>query len=171
MDSAIYFLGLLTAISFVISWKNCVEKSRKHLVIWLGFLLPFALRFAPIAVGLEWRAAVRSCVEWISAALMALWCVICIVHRKRGHFLLLTGMSALLCAAMVFNHILCQPVSESVYTQAGIPVYVRENNSPGSLADVRYYQYVNETFRKLLPIEGSYDALQAEDITAADTDS
>lgn len=163
MDGLTYFLALVTVISWWSSLRKCWGKSREYLILCFLFILPFALRFAPLLVGLEWRATIRSSIELIAASAMVLWCVICIILLRRVHFFLLTGVAILLCASMFLNNVLYYPVNESIHTRAGVSDYVRENNDPGSLSGVRYYRYVNETFRSLIPSGGSYEECLAEE--------
>lgn len=150
----IYFLALLTAIFYVILLMKCKKNWGKYPIIYLLFILPFALRFAPLIVGLEWRAPIRSSIDFIVSILMMIWCVITIVLLKRIHFFLLAGMITLLCISMLFGA-WASPITENVLIRDGIPVCVRENSDPGSMAAVRYYTYINNTFRELIPTEES----------------
>ena len=156
MNAVIYFLAFLVAVSFVISLKKHWENLHKYLLILILFIPIYALRFAPLLVGLEWRANLRSSVELITAILMVLWCVISIVLLKCTRLVVLTSLTILLCVAMLVNYSIFSPIKEDIMIKDGITVYVRESTDAGSLADVQYFMYVNDTFRKLIPVTDIY---------------
>ena len=161
MNGAVYFLALLTIVCFIISLLSGLKKTRMCLPAFLLMLPPLLLRFAPLLVGLVWRATVRPLIELISAILLSLWCIICIVFIKHKPAPLLIVITILLSGCMFVNSIFF-PIRESIQTEGEIPSYVRENNDPGSLANVQYFRYVNKTFRALFP---SYDLISDSGMT------
>lgn len=151
MQSMVFFLAILAVVFFLLSLRKMGLHPGKPVWIVLLFALPFSVRFAPLLVGLEWRAAIRSWIEGIVAVALALWCVVYAAYFRRKSNFPLMIVTALLSVFMLLN-ITCYPIKESVTIQDGIGCYVRENSDGGSLAGVQHFHYVNEAFRSLLPL-------------------
>ena len=151
MESMVFFLAILAVVFFVLSLRKTGLRPGKPIWIIVLFALPFAVRFAPLLVGLEWRAAIRFWVEGIVAVVLALWCVVYAEYLRRNINFPLMIVTALLSVSMLMN-VAFYPVKESVTVQDGVPSYVRENSDSGSLAGVQHFRYVNKVFRPLLPL-------------------
>lgn len=151
MESLVFFLAILAVVFFVLSLRKTGLRPGKPVWIVLLFALPFSVRFAPLLVGLEWRAAIRSWIEGIVAVALALWCVVYAAYFRRNINFPLMIVTALLSVSTLMN-VAFYPVTESVAVQDGVPSYVRENSDSGSLAGVQHFHYVNEAFRSLLPL-------------------
>lgn len=152
MQSMVFFLAILAVVFFVLSLRKTGLRPGKPVWIIVLFALPVAVRFAPLLVGLEWRATIRFWVEGIAAIVLAFWCVVYAAYFRRNISFPLMIVTALLSVFMLLN-ITCYPVKERVAVQDGTPSYVRENNDSGSLAGVQHFRYVNEMFRSLLPLD------------------
>lgn len=152
MESLVFFLAILAVVFFVLSLRKTGLHPGKPIWIAVLFALPVAVRFAPLLVGLEWRATIRFWVEGIVAVVLALWCVVYAAYLRRNINFPLMIVTALLSVSMLMN-VAFYPVKESVTVQDGVPSYVRENSGGGSLAGVQHFHYVNEAFRSLLPLD------------------
>ena len=152
MEILVFFLAILAVVFFVLSLRKMGLHTGKPVWIIVLFALPFAVRFAPLLVGLEWRATIRFWVEGIVAVVLALWCVVYAAYFRRNMNFPLMIVTALLSVCMLMN-VAFYPVTESVTVQYGVPSYVRENSGGGSLSGVQHYHYVNEAFRSLLPLD------------------
>lgn len=53
MESLVFFLAILAVVFFVLSLRKMGLRPGKPLWILVLFALPFAVRFAPLLVGLE----------------------------------------------------------------------------------------------------------------------
>lgn len=151
MQSMAFFLTILAVVFFVLSLRKMGLHSGKPVWIVVLFAIPVAVRFAPLLVGLEWRATIRFWMEGIVAIVLALWCVVYAAYFRRNINFPLMIVTALLSVSMLMN-VAFYPVKESVTVQDGVPSYVRENSDSGSLAGVQHFHYVNEAFRSLLPL-------------------
>lgn len=152
MESMVFFLAIFAVVLFVLSLRKMGLRPGKLIWIIVLFALPFAVRFAPLLVGLEWRATIRPWVEGIVAVVLALWCVVYAAYFRRNINFPLMIVTALLSVCMLVN-VAFYPVTERVAVQDGVPSYVRENSGGGSLSGVQHYHYVNEAFRSLLPLD------------------
>ena len=152
MESLVFFLAILAVVFFVLSLRKTSLHPGKPIWIAVLFALPVAVRFAPLLVGLEWRATIRFWVEGIVAVVLALWCVVYAAYLRRNINFPLMIVTALLSVSMLMN-VAFYPVKESVAVQDGVPSYVRENSGGGSLAGVQHFRYVNEVFRPLMPLD------------------
>ena len=162
MQSMVFFLAVLAVVFFVLSLRKMGLRPGKPIWIIVLFVLPVAVRFAPLLVGLEWRATIRFWIEGVVAVVLALWCVVYAAYFKQQSNLPLLVATALLSACMLMN-VAFYPVKESVAVQNGVPSYVRENSDSGSLAGVQHFHYVNEAFRSLLPLYNLSYNLQSDD--------
>lgn len=151
MQSMIFFLAILATVFFILSLRKSGLRPGKSLWIAVLFAIPFAVRFAPLLVGLEWRVTIRFWIEGIVAVVLALWCVVYAAYFRRNINFPLMIVTALLSVFLLMN-VAFYPVKESVTVQDGTPSYVRENSDSGSLAGVQHFRYVNEMFRSLLPL-------------------
>ncbi len=152
MESLVFFLAILAVVFFVLSLRKSSLRPGKPLWIAVLFVLPVAVRFAPLLLGLEWRVTIRFWVEGVVAVVLALWCVVYAAYFRRNINFPLMIVTALLSVSLLMN-VAFYPVRESVAVQDGVPSYVRENSGGGSLAGVQHYHYVNEAFRSLLPLD------------------
>ena len=151
MKSMVFFLAILAAVLFVLSLRKRGLHTGKPIWIIVLFALPVAVRFAPLLVGLEWRATIRCWIEGMAAVVLALWCVVYAAYFRRNINFPLMIVTALLSVSLLVN-VVFYPVTESVAVQDGVPSYVQENSDGGSLAGVQHFHYVNEVFRSLLPL-------------------
>ena len=152
IESLVFFLAILAVVFFVLSLRKTGLHAGKPVWIIVLFVLPVAVRFAPLLVGLEWRATIRFWIEGIVAVVLALWCVVYAAYFRRNIHFPLMIVTALLSVCMLMN-VAFYPVTERVAVQDGVPSYVRENSGGGSLSGVQHYHYVNEAFRSLLPMD------------------
>lgn len=117
------------------------------LIVLIGVL---SMRFGPMLIGLEWRKDTRKFIDLLSSIILMCWCINYIrtkeVKRRWG-----AAIFVVMAVCLIYQGL--SPCVESLITKDGIPIYVRENNDPGSLANVRYYKYVNSIFRGLLQVE------------------
>ena len=77
MKSMVFFLAILAAVLFVLSLRKRGLHTSKPIWIIVLFALPVAVRFAPLLVGLEWRATIRCWIEGMAAVVLApttRWC-------------------------------------------------------------------------------------------------
>lgn len=151
MESMVFFLAILAVVFFILSLRKTGLRPGKPVWIAVLFVIPVAVRFAPLLAGLEWRATIRFWIEGIVAVVLALWCVVYAAYFRRNINFPLMIVTALLSVCMLMN-VAFYPVTERVAVQDGVPSYVRENSGGGSLSGVQHYHYVNEAFRSLLPL-------------------
>ena len=59
MQSMVFFLAILAVVFFVLSLRKTGLRPGKPVWIIVLFALSVAVRFAPLLVGLEWRATIR----------------------------------------------------------------------------------------------------------------
>ena len=132
----------LNRLKKVVGDKKCFL-----LIVLIGVL---SMRFGPMLIGLEWRKDTRKFIDLLSSIILVCWCITYIrtktAKRRWG-----VAIFAVIAACLIYQGL--TPCVESLITEDGIPIYVRENNDPGSLANVRYYKYVNSIFRGLFPVE------------------
>ncbi|MCI9581226.1 MAG: hypothetical protein HFF34_07630 [Oscillospiraceae bacterium] len=118
----------------------------------LFFLLAAVLtiRLGPMLLGLEWRRDARIVLYLLGGAVLLLWCLYYVRSSEKK------WLAAVLLAVLilyVYRGLFSSGYAESVILEDGVPAYVRVNEDPGSLASVRYYEYVNRVLRGLRGIE------------------
>ena len=120
MQSMIFFLAILATVFFILSLRKSGLRPGKPLWIAFLFAIPFAVRFAPLLVGLEWRVTIRFWIEGIVAIVLALWCVVYAAYFRRSINFPLMIVTALLSVFLLMN-VAFYPVKESVTVQDGPP--------------------------------------------------
>lgn len=125
------------------------EEKRKKFVFLIIIIGVLGVRFCPMIIGLEWRKNIRIFIDLLGSIIL-ICCYVCCVRLKGFNKRWIVIPLALVVFFLIYQGF--SPCVENVIVENDVSVYVRENNDPGSLANVRYYKFVNEVFRGLCQV-------------------